>query len=63
MGILLSNNLSFKLISEARADGRLLCLDINLADSKYRLINVYMHNDAVNRKQFIDDLEGYLYSS
>ena len=61
VGILLSKNLSFKLISEARdTDGRLLCLDINLADSKYRLINVYMHNDAVNRKQFINDLEGYL---
>ena len=61
VGILLSKNLSFKLISEARdTDGRLLCLDINLADSKYRLINVYMHNDAVNRKQFTNDLEGYL---
>ena len=60
VGILLSKNLSFKLISEARdTDGILFCLDINLVDSKYRLINVYMHNDAVNRKQFINDLEGY----
>ena len=24
------------------------------------LINVYMHNDAANRKHFINDLEGYL---
>ena len=61
MGILLNKKLSFKLVSQARdTDGRLLCLDINLADHKYRLINVYMHNDAANRKHFINDLEGYL---
>ena len=61
LGILLNKNLSFKLVSQARdTDGRLLCLDIDLADRKYRLINVYMHNDAANRKHFINDLEGYL---
>ena len=61
VGILLNKNLSFKLISEARdTDGRLLCLDINMADRNHRLINVYIHNDAVSRKQFINDLEGYL---
>ena len=61
MGILLNKNLSFKLVSQARdTDGRLLCLNINLADHKYRLINVYMHNDAANRKHFINDLKGYL---
>ena len=61
VGILLNKNLSFKLVSQTRdTDGRLLCLDINLADRKYRLINVYMHNDAANRKQFINDLEGYM---
>ena len=37
VGILLNKNLSFKLVSQARdTDGRLLCLDINLADRKYR---------------------------
>ena len=61
VGFLLNNNLSFKLVSQARdTDGRLLCIDINLADRKYRLINVYMHNDAANRKHFINDLEGNL---
>ena len=61
VGILLNKNLSFKLVSQARdTDGSSLCLDINLADRKYRLINVYMHNDAANRKHFINDLEGYL---
>ena len=59
VGILLNKNLSFKLVSQARdTDGRLLWLDINLADRKYCLINV--HNDAANRKQFINDLEGYM---
>ena len=33
-------------------------LDINLADHRYRPINVYMQNDAANRKHFINDLEG-----
>ena len=52
-GYSLSKRLSFKLISEARdTDGRLLCLDINMAVRKCRLIDVYMHNDP--------DLEGYL---
>ena len=61
VGILLSKNFSFKLISEARdTGGRLLCLDIGLADSKYRLINVYMHNKPANRRDFIKDLQGYL---
>ena len=61
MGILLNKNFCFKLISEARdTDGRLLCLDIDLADSKYRLINVYMPNKPANRRDFINDLEGYL---
>ena len=36
-----------------------MCLDINMAGRQYRLINVYMHNDSVSRKQFINDLEGY----
>ena len=61
VGILLNKNFCFKLISEARdTDGRLLCLDIDLADSKYRLINVYMPNKPANRRDFINDLEGYL---
>ena len=61
MGILLNNNLSFKLVSQAKdTDGRLLCMDIDLANRKYRPINVYMHNDAANRKHFINDLEGNL---
>ena len=61
VGILLNKNLSFKLVSQARdTGGRLLCLDINSVDRKYRLINVYTHNDAANRKQFINDLEGYM---
>ena len=60
VGILLNKIFSFKLVSQASdTDGRLLCLDTNLADRKYRLINVYMHNDAANRKHFIYDLEGY----
>ena len=41
-------------------DGRLLCLDINMADRKFRLINVYMPNNASTRKDFTNDLEGYL---
>ena len=61
VGILLNKNFCFKLISEARdTDGRLLCLDIDLADSKCRLINVYMPNKPANRRDFINDLEGYL---
>ena len=61
MAILLNKQLCFKVTSENRdTDGTLLCLDINMADRKFRLINVYMHNNAVTRKEFINDLEGYL---
>ena len=61
VGILINKNLSLKLISEARdTEGTSLCLDVNMVYRKYRLINVYMHNDSVSRKQFINDLDGYL---
>ena len=61
MGISQNKILSFKLVSQVRdTDGRLLCLDIKLADRRYRPINVYIQNDAANRKHFIYDLEGYL---
>ena len=61
VAILLSKQVSFRVISVNRdTDGRLFCLDINMADRKFRLINVYMPNNAVTRKDFINDLEGYL---
>ena len=61
VAILLNKQLCFKVISENwDTDGRLLCLDINMADCKFRLINVYMPNNDVTRKDFINDLEGYL---
>ena len=61
VGIVLNKNFSFKVISVARdTDGRLLCLDIDLAGSRYRLISVNMHNNPTNRSDFINDLEGYL---
>ena len=61
VAILLSKQVSLRVISVNRdTDGRLLCLDINMADRKFRLINVYMPNNAVTRKDFINDLEGLL---
>ena len=58
VAILLNKQVSFRVISVNRdTDGRLLCLDFNTADRKFRLINVYMLNNVVTKKDFINDLE------
>ena len=44
-------------------EGRILCADITLANTKLRLINIYAPNIASERRLFIKNLETYLITS
>ena len=44
-------------------EGRILCADVNLLNTKLRLINIYAPNNARERRQFIKDLQAYLITS
>ena len=64
VGILFSSNLNFKLESfNYDFEGRVICADITLVNTKLRLINVYTPNIPSERRQFIKNLQAYLITS
>ena len=61
VGILFSNQLDITVVSEKfDMDGRLICVDIDMAGCRHRYINVYQPNIPGERVRFIDALDQYL---
>ncbi len=61
VAILLSDDLDYKLEKhEYDFDGRLLFVDIEIHDVKYRIINIYAPNIEKDRKVFFVNLSRYL---
>ena len=60
MGILI-NSLKFK-VANFKFDifGRIVILDVNINETDFKLINVYMPNNAGERKEFISNLASFL---
>ena len=64
VGILFSSTLNFELESfNYDFEGRVICADITLVNTKLRLINVYTPNIPSERRQFIKNLQAYLITS
>ena len=64
VGVLLSSRLRYKLENFSHdQEGRLICLDLSMAGSKIRIINVYAPNNPAGRNQFINNLQNYLMTS
>ena len=64
VGIMFSRQVNMQLESyNYDHEGRILCADITLANTKLRLINIYAPNIASERRLFIKNLEAYLITS
>ena len=64
VGIMFSRQVNMQLESyNYDHEGRILCADITLANTKLRLINIYAPNSASERRLFIKNLEAYLITS
>lgn len=64
VGILLGSKFDYNFVSFRHDfEGRLLVLDIDVNNTKLRLVNVYCPNNAKERKEFIDNLNVYLSTS
>ena len=64
VGVLLSSQLRYKLDNYTYDHaGRLLCIDLNMAGSNIRLLNVYAPNCPVERRQFFNELQNCMITS
>ena len=61
VGILINSSLTFKVANfDFDIFGRYVILDVNINGTDFRLINVYMPNNAGERKEFISNLASFL---
>ena len=64
VGILVSGQLEYKLVSQFHDyEGRLIYLDLDVGDNKFRFINIYLPNNALERKAFLRSLDTHLITS
>ena len=61
VGILIKNSFQCNIISfHSDKEGRFISVDIEISDVRFKLINVYVPNNSVERKRFITDLSQHL---
>ena len=64
VGIVVHKNLCYKLVNfQHDFEGRLLKLDIDVGDCKFRLLNIYCPNNEKDRVDFLDNLYVHLSTS